>query len=298
MKKLIFIISTWSILNTLNAQDRLSDHLYTLAGGTPASAKVEQLSWLVGRWQGVGLGGTIEETWNPPHNGHMTGAFRTLTNENMQFFEFMDIVEVDDSLDLRIKHFSYDMKGWEDADEYVRFPLVKIEERAVYFDGLTLIREETDRIKGYLWVNHGDGNAQEMDFDYTLDQNFGLKTEEKHLTTNFNNMRDFILLLREDFEESQKLSADAMQAIVQDHTVWVEELTEKGLFKGGDGLDYDGAVLKGDEVIDGPFIESKESVGGYYLIQAKDMEHAKEISKGCPTIKHGGSVEVRPIMIY
>ena len=113
-------------------------------------------------------------------------------------------------------------------------------------------------------------------------------------------MKDFILILREDFDDIQRLSTEEMQKLVQDHMQWVQELSAAGNFKAGDGLDSNGAVIKGKDrlVLDGPYLEAREGIGGYYIIQAADLKDAIEISKACPTLSHGGHVEVRPIMIY
>jgi len=58
-------------------------------------------------------------------------------------------------------------------------------------------------------------------------------------------------------------------------------------------------VVKGKQkaVTDGPFAEAKDVVGGFTLIQARDLEQAAELSKGCPILEIGGSVEVRPIQV-
>ena len=59
-----------------------------------------------------------------------------------------------------------------------------------------------------------------------------------------------------------------------------------------------GMVVKGNQkmVTDGPYAEAKDLVGGFSLIEASDLAHAVEISKGCPVLEVGGSVEVRPVM--
>ena len=49
-------------------------------------------------------------------------------------------------------------------------------------------------------------------------------------------------------------------------------------------------------VHDGPYAEAKDVVGGYFLVEASDLSHAVELSKGCPIFEVGGSVEVRPVM--
>ena len=49
---------------------------------------------------------------------------------------------------------------------------------------------------------------------------------------------------------------------------------------------------------DGPFTESKEVIGGFSIIEARDVAHAAEIAAGCPILAGGGSVEVRPVMPF
>jgi len=49
-------------------------------------------------------------------------------------------------------------------------------------------------------------------------------------------------------------------------------------------------------VTDGPFAETKEQVGGYHLVECKDLDEAISIAKRIPTIPHGGTVEVRPLV--
>ena len=51
-------------------------------------------------------------------------------------------------------------------------------------------------------------------------------------------------------------------------------------------------VIRGGELTDGPFIETKEALGGYYVIEARDLDQALELAKICPS----GNVEVRPVM--
>jgi hypothetical protein len=79
---------------------------------------------------------------------------------------------------------------------------------------------------------------------------------------------------------------------------WFKDLGAKGHLKDyGHPLEAAGRVVKGKQKIvnDGPYAEAKDVVGGYSVIEAKDLEHAVEISKGCPILEIGGSVEVRPV---
>lgn len=89
------------------------------------------------------------------------------------------------------------------------------------------------------------------------------------------------------------------QQIMQKWVAWMEGLGAKGHMKDrGHPLEQSGKVVKGPQkvVTDGPFAEAKDLVGGYTLIEAKDLAQAVELSKGCPIFERGGSVEVRPIM--
>ena len=94
-------------------------------------------------------------------------------------------------------------------------------------------------------------------------------------------------------------SPEKMQQTMQKWIAWMKELGEKGHLKDqGHPLERTGKLVKGQQkvVTDGPYPEAKDIVGGYTLIDARDLEHATELSKGCPIFEVGGLVEVRPIM--
>jgi hypothetical protein len=111
-------------------------------------------------------------------------------------------------------------------------------------------------------------------------------------------MKEFLLLLRENIEAYKSMTPEEMQKEIESHIKWVENLSKNGHFKGGHPLEPGGTTLKGKLVTDGPFIESKEGVSGYYFLLASNLEEATELAKGCPTLQIGGSVEVRPLMAY
>jgi len=80
---------------------------------------------------------------------------------------------------------------------------------------------------------------------------------------------------------------------------WMEDLGAKGHLKDrGQPLEHDVKIVKGKQkiVTDGPYPESKDLVGGYTLVEARDLAHAAELSKGCPIFDNDGFVEVRPVM--
>lgn len=129
----------------------------TLAGGESSPpASIDDVAWLAGHWKGSGLGGQSEEFFAPPLDGQMIGAFRqTKPDGSIMFYEFYQLLEIDGSLALRIKHFNADFTGWEEKDDYVAFPLVAVEESAVYFDGLTFKMTGTDEMRAAVVVDEG-----------------------------------------------------------------------------------------------------------------------------------------------
>jgi len=94
-------------------------------------------------------------------------------------------------------------------------------------------------------------------------------------------------------------SPERAQQMMQKWMSWLKELGEKGHIKDqGQPLEGTGKVVRGKQktVTDGPFAETKDIVGGYTLIQARDLEQAVQLSKGCPIFEGDGAVEVRPVM--
>jgi hypothetical protein len=113
-------------------------------------------------------------------------------------------------------------------------------------------------------------------------------------------MAQFVLFLREDTEKYKKLSPEEMQKVVQEHVGWANKLREENRFVAGDGLKTGGRMMtvKDGRVTDGPFTETKDVIGGYYVIDAADFDQAVAISRECPALKMGDTVEVRQIMDY
>jgi hypothetical protein len=90
-----------------------------------------------------------------------------------------------------------------------------------------------------------------------------------------------------------ELSPEEMQQGVQKYIDWVRILRERGQFVEGDELKAGGRMI--DAQGDGPFSETKETIGGYFVIAADSLEHALQIARECPTYDHGGRVQIRPI---
>ncbi len=86
---------------------------------------------------------------------------------------------------------------------------------------------------------------------------------------------------------------------MQRWVAWLQDLAAKGHIKDqGQPLDPEGKVVRGKQrtVTDGPYPESKDVVGGYTLVEAKDLAQAAELAGGCPIFDFDGLVEVRPVM--
>jgi hypothetical protein len=110
-------------------------------------------------------------------------------------------------------------------------------------------------------------------------------------------MSEFVFLYRGgDRPESPEL----MQQVLQKWMAWFKTITEKGhVVARGQPLERSGKIVSnGRMVTDGPFAEAKDVIGGYSLINARDISEAAELAKGCPILDRGGRVEVRPVMKY
>lgn len=92
-------------------------------------------------------------------------------------------------------------------------------------------------------------------------------------------------------------NSKAVMDYIQSWDTWMQGLAEKGILVGGHPLQTSGkqVIGSGKVVSDGPYLEGKELIGGYLIVNAKDMDDAVEISKGCPIFLEDGKLEVRPI---
>ena len=114
-------------------------------------------------------------------------------------------------------------------------------------------------------------------------------------------MSDFVFLLRsqEDDYQAAMGTPERAQKSLQAWMAWIQQLEAKGQLKnGGLPLERTGKTVRGKQltVSDGPFTEAKDMVIGFIVVEARDLEHAVEIAKGCPLVQGGGGVEIRPVM--
>ena len=94
------------------------------------------------------------------------------------------------------------------------------------------------------------------------------------------------------------MSPAEMQQTMSRFSAWFERLSTEGTVKAGQPLMNESRIVSGRNggaVTDGPFAESKEAVGGYFLIKADSFDAAVAVAQACPLLEHGTVIEVRPI---
>lgn len=142
-------------------------HTERLEGRPSPPARLETMAWLVGRWIGEGLGGEVEEVWSPARGGQMMGMFRLVKKDQPVFYELMLLVEENDSLVLKVKHFQPDFTAWEEKTGFVSFPLVRVDGDVVHFNGLAFARQPDGSLKLYLQLRNPEtGQVREEEFRF------------------------------------------------------------------------------------------------------------------------------------
>lgn len=161
----ILCLVVWAVAAGAHASEPQTLSLAEGKGSPPAT--IDQVAWIAGHWTGEGLGGISEEIWSEPDAGSMMAVYRSMREGEISFYEILTIAEHEGSLVLRLKHFNADMTGWEEKDEVISFPLVKVGEREVFFDGMTFRRSSDTEMLVVVRVGGEDGH-QEASFTYTL----------------------------------------------------------------------------------------------------------------------------------
>ena len=114
---------------------------------------------------------------------------------------------------------------------------------------------------------------------------------------NGNSSKSEHLLLFRNTDWHQGLPDEEIERVMSEWLDWFDGLVAEGRCKGGQSLEPGGQVVSGEarQVTDGPFAEAKESVAGYFLLTVADATEAVAIARQCPALKHGMTVEVRPL---
>jgi hypothetical protein len=111
-------------------------------------------------------------------------------------------------------------------------------------------------------------------------------------------MAQFMLFIRGGDDETRDYTPEQHQQVIQRYIDWAAQLRREGRNHGGDELKAGGKVVRmrdGRAVVDGPYTETKEAIGGYFMIEAADLDEAAEVARGCPVLAHGGIVDIREI---
>jgi hypothetical protein len=107
-------------------------------------------------------------------------------------------------------------------------------------------------------------------------------------------MAKFLFIYRESTESRPKLSPEEMQALQAAWYAWIQKFSS-AIVPGGDGLKHTGRVLKAGVASDGPYVESKEIIVSFAIIQADNYDAALEIARACPP---GHTIEIREFAGY
>src|SRR5262249_21728713 len=107
------------------------------------------------------------------------------------------------------------------------------------------------------------------------------------------------LLLQHQPGTYDGLSPDEMQALVTRYRTWVQRLRDAGAYVASEKLANDGRTLRGAgtrlKVSDGPYVEGKELIAGFYLVEAPDYEAAVALASDCPALERS-IIEIRQIV--
>jgi hypothetical protein len=113
------------------------------------------------------------------------------------------------------------------------------------------------------------------------------------------NSSAYLLIFRDSAPEIyQTLSPEQRTQLTKQWNDWYDGLAAQGKVEQGHPLEMGGRVVsgtRGDRVVDGPYAETKEAVGGYFFLRVANLDEATEIAKRCPSLPLGISVEVRPV---
>ena len=113
----------------------------------------------------------------------------------------------------------------------------------------------------------------------------------------------YMCLIYDDEQVWQGMSEDERNAVFGEYGAFTQSIQESGNMVAGDALQPTSTattvrVRDGETLMtDGPFAETKEQLGGYYLINAKDADEALAIAARIPSARYG-SIEVRPVMVF
>ena len=109
-------------------------------------------------------------------------------------------------------------------------------------------------------------------------------------------MAQYLLLLHADPKPWLSMPAEEKQKWFGKYMAWGSNAREKGYLLGSNKLvDDAGKIMRQSAVTDGPYSETKEVLGGYYMIEAANYDEAVKLTRNHPHLEHGGTIEVRQV---
>lgn len=108
---------------------------------------------------------------------------------------------------------------------------------------------------------------------------------------------DYVLLIHSDETAWAAMPPPAQAELLGAYAAYTRALVEAGVMRGGQRLmpAAGATLLRGDAVLDGPYAETKEQLGGFYMIEAPDHGTALDWARRCPGARHG-TVELRAVL--
>lgn len=131
-------------------------------------ATIQDAAFIEGHWKGEAFGGLAEEIWTSGLGNSMMFSFRLVIDGVVDFYEIGQIIEKDNTLQLQLKHFGPDLKGWEEKDETQDYILVKKESNTLYFDGITYSKVNDSELIVHVRIKE-NGTTQELTFKFKKD---------------------------------------------------------------------------------------------------------------------------------
>jgi hypothetical protein len=112
-------------------------------------------------------------------------------------------------------------------------------------------------------------------------------------------MQYMLLIYGQEIPAADCVSSD-MNQVMAAYMAYTHALKAAGALLGSNALQHTGTAttVRGSKVADGPYAETKEQLGGYFLLDVPDLDAALEWAKRCPGAQYGGAVEVRPVMVF
>jgi len=108
-------------------------------------------------------------------------------------------------------------------------------------------------------------------------------------------MNDYLVMILDNEAARAQVTPADMQKLTAGHAEFAKGLRASGIYRDSERLRPEAKRVQGKHVFDGPFAETKEALGGYYVVRAESLEAATEIAKRCPMLD-GDTIEVRQVM--